>query len=89
MPDLLKKSKNNIRKKHNCNEAVNDMNNMFFTLFVKTKGNISPDIKFNYDFMPIFSEEGIPCVEKKLKKKRENNYKENYQFLKLVLNLYY
>jgi hypothetical protein len=41
------------------------MNNMFFTLFVKTKGNISPDIKFNYDFMPIFSEEGIPCVEKK------------------------
>jgi hypothetical protein len=44
------------------------MNNMFFILFVKTKGNISHDIKFNYDFMPIFSEEGIPCVEKKKKK---------------------
>jgi hypothetical protein len=53
----LKKSKNNIRKKHNCNEGVNEMNNMFFTLFVKTKGNISHDIKFNYDFKPIFSEE--------------------------------
>jgi hypothetical protein len=24
------------------------MNNMFFTLFVKTKGNISHDIKFHY-----------------------------------------
>jgi hypothetical protein len=36
---------------------LNEMNNMFFTLFVKTKGNISHDIKFNYDFKPIFSEE--------------------------------
>lgn len=79
----LKKIIKNQALKHNDNEGEKEMENMFNTMIIKTKNNISlsdymnkkiKDIKFYDNYKPLFKEEGIQEYTKKelLKMKKKD-----------------